>query len=100
MSKIDEATLLKLERLARLKLSAQERSKISSDLSSIIDMFDRLNEVDTDSIEPLRHINSDIINRLREDRIDGELSQDQALTNVSNKKDGYIAVPKFLKPKS
>ena len=100
MSKIDEATLLKLERLARLKLSAQERSKISSDLSSILDMFDRLNEVDTDNVEPLRHINRDIINRLREDRIDGELSQNQALTNVSNNKDGYIAVPKFLKPKS
>ena len=74
MSKIDEATLVKLERLARLKLSAQERSKINSDLSSIIDMFDRLNEVDTDNVEPLRHINRDIINRLREDQIDGELS--------------------------
>ena len=100
MSKIDEATLVKLERLARLKLSSQERSKISSDLSSIIDMFDRLNEVDTENVEPLRHINRDIINRLREDQIDGELSQEQALTNVSNKKDGYIAVPKFLKPKT
>jgi len=100
MSKIDEATIVKLEQLARLKLSAQERSKISSDLSSIIDMFDRLNEVDTENVEPLRHINRDIINRLREDQIDGELSQEQALTNVSNKKDGYIAVPKFLKPKS
>ena len=100
MSKIDEATLVKLERLARLKLSAQERSKISSDLSSIIDMFDRLNEVDTDNVKPLRHINRDIINRLREDQIDGELSQEQALTNVSNIKDGYIAVPKFLKPKT
>jgi len=100
MSKIDEATIVKLEQLARLKLSAQERSKISSDLSSIIDMFDRLNEVDTENVEPLRHINRDIMNRLREDQIDGELSQEQALTNVSNKKDGYIAVPKFLKPKS
>ncbi len=100
MSKIDEATIVKLEQLARLKLSAQERSKISSDLSSIIDMFDRLNEVDTENVEPLRHINRDIINRLREDQIDGELSQEQALTNVSNNKDGYIAVPKFLKPKS
>jgi len=100
MSKIDEATIVKLEQLARLKLSAQERSKISSDLSSIIDMFDRLNEVDTENVEPLRHINRDIINRLREDQIDGELSQEQALTNVSNNKGGYIAVPKFLKPKS
>ncbi len=100
MSKIDEATLLKLESLARLKLSLEERSKISSDLSSIIDMFDRLNEVDTEGIEPLRHINRDIVNRLRTDRIDGELSHDQALKNVTNNKDGYIAVPKFLKPKS
>jgi aspartyl-tRNA(Asn)/glutamyl-tRNA(Gln) amidotransferase subunit C len=100
MSKIDEKTLSKLESLARLQLTSDERAKISKDLTSIIDMFDRLNEVDTDGVEPLRHINRDIINRLREDRIAGELSQDQALANVDSKKGGYIAVPKFLKPKS
>ena len=100
MSKIDEATLLKLERLARLDLDTDERTKISSDLSSIIEMFDSLNEVDTDGVEPLRHINIDIINRLRADKIADELSQERALKNVVNSKGGYIAVPKFLKPKS
>ena len=100
MSKIDEETLLKLERLARLELNSDERAQISKDLVSIIDMFDRLNEVDTDGVEPLRHINTDVVNRLREDRIRGELSQNQALQNVVNKKEGYIAVPKFLKEKS
>lgn len=100
MSNIDEETLAKLESLARLKLTSEERSKISKDLASIIDMFDRLNEVNTEGVEPLRHINSDIVNRLRVDRIAGELSQERALHNVANTTEGYIAVPKFLKAKS
>lgn len=100
MSEVDEEVILKLERLARLKLNPEEREQISNDLTSIVKMFDRLSEVDTDGVEPLRHINMNIVNRLRSDKVQGELAQDEALSNVKNNKEGYIAVPKFLKPKS
>ncbi len=100
MSEVDEEVILKLERLARLKLNPEEREQISNDLTSIVKMFDRLSEVDTDGVEPLRHINMNIVNRLRSDKVHGELAQDEALSNVKNNKEGYIAVPKFLKPKS
>ena len=100
MSKVDEEVISKLEQLARLNLNPSERDQISKDLNSIVKMFDRLSEVNTDDVEPLRHINVDIVNRLRDDQVDGELTQDAALSNVKNNKEGYIAVPKFLKPKS
>ena len=100
MSKVDEEVISKLEQLARLNLNPSERDQISKDLNSIVKMFDSLSEVNTDDVEPLRHINADIVNRLRNDQVDGELTQDAALSNVKNNKEGYIAVPKFLKPKS
>ncbi len=99
MTKIDDSLISKLERLSRLKLADNEKSKIKEDLNSIVAMFDTLQEVDTTDIEPLRHINEDIINRMREDVVNNELSNDDALVNTKNTKDGFIAVPKFLKPK-
>jgi len=36
---------------------------------------------------------------LREDLIQGQLSNEEALKNAPKSLDGHIAVPKFLKPK-
>ena len=98
MTKIDDQLISKLEQLSRLELSKDEKQKISSDLSGIVEMFDKLAEVDTDGVEPMRHV-TDITNRHREDIVKGELSNERALKNVNTKVDGFIAVPKFLKPK-
>ena len=98
MTKINEALISKLEQLSRLELKAQEKLKITEDLENIVNMFDKLAEVNTDGVEPLRHV-TEVVNRYREDTVDGELSNKRALENVKVKVDGFIAVPKFLKPK-
>ncbi len=98
MTKIDSDLISKLEQLSRLSLKAAEKEKITNDLNSIVEMFDKLQEVDTIGVEPLRHITHHI-NRMREDEVRGELTNEQALKNVPKSVDGFIAVPKFLKPK-
>jgi len=98
MPKIDDNLISKLEKLSRLKLKEDEKQMIQKDLESIVDMFDVLQEVDTENIPPLRHI-TDALHPLREDTVDNELSRDQALANAPDQKDGFIAVPKFLNPK-
>jgi len=44
MTKIDENLILKLEKLARLKLTDDERVEINQDLGKIVAMFDKLQE--------------------------------------------------------
>ena len=98
MTKIDEKLILNLENLAKLMITEKEKEKIKSDLNAIVEMFDKLKEVDTDGIEPLIHLPSSV-NISRRDKIEGELTDIQAMANVPLKKGKFIAVPKFLKPK-
>lgn len=98
MTKIDENLILKLEKLARLKLTDDERVEINQDLGKIVAMFDKLQEVDTAGVVPTRHM-TDHDHVLREDLIQGQLSNEEALKNAPKSLDGHIAVPKFLKPK-
>ena len=98
MTKIDENLISKLEKLSRLKLNNEEKEMIQKDLESIVKMFDRLQEVDTENVLPLRHI-SHALHPLREDRVSNELTRLEALKNAPEQKDGFIAVPKFLNPK-
>jgi len=42
---------------------------------------------------------SDHDHPLRDDKVDGQLSNEDALANAPKNLDGHIAVPKFLRPK-
>ena len=53
---IDETLILRLEKLSRLQLSTEERSKIGKDLNSVLGMIEKLADIDTTGVEPLRHI--------------------------------------------
>lgn len=98
MNKIDTELLSKLEKLSRLRLSDDEKVKIEKDLTSIVEMFDRLQEVNTEGVKPRRHM-TEAINVLRSDEVNHELTNEEALKNAPQTENGFIAVPKFLKPK-
>lgn len=92
---INDELISKLERLAKLKLSEEERSIIKKDLKNILDMIDKIQEVDTSNVAPLEHINDDI-NVLRDDIAKNEITNDEALKNAPEISDNYIAVPKVI----
>ena len=50
---INDALILKLEKLSRLELNTDDRAVIKQDLKSILEMIDKLQEVDTEGEEPL-----------------------------------------------
>jgi aspartyl-tRNA(Asn)/glutamyl-tRNA(Gln) amidotransferase subunit C len=66
-----------IAKLARIKLSKKEKTKIKKELSSILDYINKLNELDTNNIEPL-YQTTDIFNALRADkhRKDFEMNED------------------------
>ncbi|MBL0099684.1 MAG: aspartyl/glutamyl-tRNA amidotransferase subunit C [Saprospiraceae bacterium] len=48
--KIDDQLITKLETLSRLKLHSDEKSALKNDLASIVSMFDKIGEVDTEDV--------------------------------------------------
>ncbi|WP_421947727.1 Asp-tRNA(Asn)/Glu-tRNA(Gln) amidotransferase subunit GatC [Phaeodactylibacter xiamenensis] len=96
--KIDESLILKLEQLARLQLSTTERTAIQEDLNRILEMVEKLEELDTEGIEPLTYINEDV-NVLREDVVRGQTGRADALRNAPDQDSEYFRVPKVIPSK-
>ncbi len=92
---VDNALILKLEKLSRLQLSDNERTTIQKDLGNILTMVDKLNELDTDGVEPLVYI-SEEENILRDDVIQNQVSREDALKNAPNQDGEFFRVPKMM----
>jgi aspartyl-tRNA(Asn)/glutamyl-tRNA(Gln) amidotransferase subunit C len=93
--KIDEAQVRRVAMLSRLELSDQEVSQFSTQLSAIFEYIEKLNELDTDHVEPLAHC-LPVHNVFREDVPRPSLSNDAALANAPDREDEYFKVPKIL----
>ena len=93
---IDKQLISRLEHLARLELSEEERTGILKDLNNILQMVEKMNEVNTDNIEPLVYIN-EAVNVWREDEVKGQVSREAALKNAPDKNDEFFKVPKMIK---
>jgi aspartyl-tRNA(Asn)/glutamyl-tRNA(Gln) amidotransferase subunit C len=93
---VNKELILKLEKLSRLELSESERVKIQKDLGNMLNMVEKLNELDTTGVEPLIYI-SDEENVLREDVIKNQVSRENALKNAPNHNGEFFQVPKMIK---
>lgn len=92
---IDETLILRLEKLSRLQLSTEERLTITNDLNNILGMIEKLNDLDTTGIEPLRHVIEE--NKpWREDKVNQSTTTIDALKNAPNHDDNYFKVLKVI----
>lgn len=92
---IDETLILKLEKLARLQLSAADKTKFAGDLTDILKMVDTLQTLDTTGVEPLVYM-TDAENVLRDDVVAHQLTQSEALENAPKQDGQYFRVPKVI----
>ncbi len=92
---VDQALIIKLEKLSRLQLSDNERVTLQKDLGNILSMVDKLNELDTEGVEPLIYI-SEEENVLRDDVIRNQVSREAALKNAPNQDGEFFRVPKMI----
>ncbi len=95
MSAVDRETVRGLARLAELALSEAEVERLRVDLARILDYAEKLRELDTEGIEPTSHV-FELATPLREDRVAGVLSVDQAVRNAPAHERGAMVVPKVL----
>ena len=93
--KLDTNTINKIAKLARISLSEKEANDLLKDMNSILDWVEQLNEVNTDSVEPLTNISSSTLPQ-RKDEAKDINSSDEILKNSPDKVEGYFAVPKVV----
>lgn len=93
--KIDPAQVRQVAKLSRLDLSDDQIEQFSTDLSSILGYIEKLNELDTDSVEPLAHCLS-VHNVFRDDVIKPSLDNEKAIRNAPDQYENYFRVPKIL----
>ena len=53
--KIDESQVKKVAKLSRLDLSDNEITEFTTQLSAILEYVEKMNELDTDNVQPLAH---------------------------------------------
>ena len=93
---INDAMIEKLANLARLKFDETEKVQIKTDLQNMIGMIEKMNELNTTDVVPLLHI-TDNVNVLREDVVEGSITNEEALQNAANKNAPFFIVPKVIK---
>ncbi len=92
---IDDETIDYVGILAKLELDEQQRERAKKDMGEMLDYIDKLNELDTEGIEPMSHIfNHD--NVFREDVVTNQDNHEETLTNAPKKKDDMFVVPKTI----
>ena len=93
--KIDEATMDNVEILAKLALTPQERQKAMDEMEKILAYVEKLNELDTDGIEPMSHV-FPVKNVFREDVVTNGDGSAETLANAPLEKDQSFKVPKTI----
>ena len=92
---VDEKTVRRIARLARIKITDDEAAGLESELSAILDWVEQLSEVDTESVEPMTRV-VPISLKQREDIVkDGE-KPNEVVANAPMSEDDLFVVPKVV----
>lgn len=81
--------------LSRIKLSEQDAENMQNDLGAIVNYMEILNQLETDSVEPLSHI-FNITNVMREDEVKESYDRNEILKNAPERTDETVVVPKTV----
>lgn len=92
---VDISTVKKIAHLSRLEFDAQEEQAMVTHMNKIVDWMAKLNELDTEGVEPLIHMSAEK-NVMRDDVVGVHLDHKKALLNAPKKDSDYFRVPKVI----
>ena len=92
---IDLKTVKHISKLARISIEEKKGKKLADDLNSIFKFIEKLNQLDTNKVEPLTSIAETKL-QLRNDKIKSENIREQILKNSPNENKDFFVVPKVV----
>jgi len=93
---VNDELVSHLANLSRLHFNEEEKKEIREDLQRMISFVDKLNELDTEGLEPVLHMSSEV-NRLRKDEVKGSVTAEEALKNAAGSFGHFFTVPKVIR---
>lgn len=92
---VDTDTVRRIAHLARIAVTDEEAGRLVGELNTILDFVAQLDEVDTNSVQPMTSVIKHAI-KLRPDVVnDGGYPAD-ILANAPQAEDGYFVIPKVV----
>ena len=92
---INKDTVLEMAELAKLSISEAELDRYVDNLNQMIEVVDKIKEVDTEDLEPNYNVNN-LINPLREDEIKESLPREKVLKNTNEEQYGYFKILRVM----
>ena len=92
---VDQATVRRIARLARIRISDNEVPKLEGELNHILGWVEMMDEVDTDNVEPMTSVVENTM-RLREDVVSDGGYPEQVTGNAPATDENFFLVPKVV----
>ena len=92
---INREEIRKMAHLSRINVSQQEVEQVEKKLVGILALIEKMQEVNTDSIEPMSHA-LDINQPLREDKVTEKDIRDKSLSLAPHSEQSLFIVPQVI----
>ena len=92
---IDLKTIKHISKLSRISVDEKKAEKLAGDLNSIFKFIEKLNELKTDSVEPLTSVAETTL-KFRTDEVKSEDIRSKILENSPDKNEDFFVVPKVV----
>ncbi|MCM5560277.1 Asp-tRNA(Asn)/Glu-tRNA(Gln) amidotransferase subunit GatC [Pleomorphomonas sp. JP5] len=92
---VDTATVRRVARLARIKVTDDEAERMTNELNSILGFVEQLDEVDVAGVEPMTSVVSVKMRRRQDVVTDGE-DAEGVTANAPVSEDNFFLVPKVV----
>ncbi len=92
---VDQATVKRVARLARLKVKDEDLPRLAGELNSILGFIEQLNEVDISSVEPMTSVVSMKMKMRKDEVTDGHYPA-KIVANAPAQEDSFFMVPKVV----
>ena len=92
---IDLKTIKHISKLSRISVDDEKAKKLAGDMNSIFDFIEKLNELDTDNVEPLTSVAETTL-KLRVDEVKSGNMREQVLKNSPDENEDFFVVPRVI----
>ena len=92
---IDEKTIKKIAKLARIRISDDDIASLENDLNRIVGFVDKMSEISIEKVEEFS-FGETSLSEMRIDQETEENNAEQILSNTKNKKEDFFVVPKIV----
>ena len=92
---IDLKTIKHISKLSRISVDDAKADKLAGDLNSIFDFIEKLNELNTDNVEPLTSV-AEITLKLRADEVKSKNIRNHILKNSPEENEDFFVVPRVV----